>query len=73
MDRNTAALRGKVIEQFGTVSSFASAIGWSQRKASYIVTGRQALTVDESEKCAEMLKIDNAADFMRIFYPKMSI
>ena len=73
MNRDTRALRGKVVEQYGTIGGFAEAIGWSKRKASYIVTGRQDLTVKEAEACAKLLNIDNAADFMRIFYPQASI
>ena len=32
-----------------------------------------SLTVKEAEECAEVLGIDNADDFMRIFYPMLSI
>lgn len=73
MKRDTRAFRGKVIEQYGTVGSFASAIGWSGRKASYITNGRQDMTAKEIEDCAEALHVDNANDFMRIFYPMLSI
>ena len=73
MKRDARALRGKVIEEFGSVSKFANAIGWSNRKASYITIGRQELTAQETEECAKMLNIDNARDFMRIFYPNVSI
>lgn len=66
-------LRARVIEKFKTVGNFAKAIGWSLRKCSYILTGRQALTVKEAELCAEVLDIDNIGDFMRIFYPMLSI
>ena len=73
MRRDTRALRGKVIEEYGTVCNFASAMGWSNRKASYITVGRQELTVQEAEDCAKALHVDNARDFMRIFYPQVSI
>lgn len=73
MSRDTRALRGKVIEEYGTVCNFAKAMGWSDRKASYVTTGRQDLTAKETEDCAKVLHIDNARDFMRIFYPKVSI
>lgn len=66
-------LRGYVVAKFGTIGNFADAIGWSARKASYITTGRQIMTVKEAEECAEVLNIDNVADFMRIFYPILSI
>ncbi len=73
MRRDTKALRGKVIEEYGTVCKFASAIGWSNRKASYIAAGKQVMTAQETEDCAKALHIDNARDFMRIFYPHVSI
>ena len=73
MRRDASALRGKVIEEYGTVGNFASAMGWSNRKASYITVGRQVLTVKEAEDCAKVLHVDNARDFMRIFYPQVSI
>lgn len=71
--RDTRAFRGKVIEEFGTVSKFAEAMNWSPRKASYVTVGRQEMTVAETEKCAEVLHIYTARDFMRIFYPNVSI
>ena len=73
MQNPSSAFRGKVIEVFGTVGKFASAMNWSGRKASYITTGRQIMTVKEAEDSAEVLGVDNADDFMRIFYPMLSI
>ena len=73
MNRETSALRGKAIEKFGTIGSFASAMNWSPRKASYVTTGRQEMTAQEIEDCAEVLGVDNVQEFMRIFYPQKSI
>lgn len=73
MNRDTKAFRGRVIEVFGTIGSFANAMGWSGRKASYITTGRQNMTAKEVEECAEALHVNNAKDFVRIFYPMLSI
>ena len=73
MQNQTNAFRGQVIEICGTVGKFADAMKWSGRKASYVTTGRQILTVKEAEDCAEVWKIDNSDDFMRIFYPMLSI
>ncbi len=67
------ALRGKVIEKFGTVGKFAEVMNWSPRKASYITTGRQIMTIEEAEKCAEVLDVEDEKDFMRIFFPMLSI
>lgn len=73
MQNPANVLRGCVIEKFGTVGEFAKAIKWSGRKASYITTGRQLMTTKEAEQCAEVLEIDNSKDFLRIFYPMLSI
>lgn len=73
MQNQASAFRGRVIEVFGTIGNFAKAMNWSGRKASYVTTGRQDLTIKEAEKCAEVLSIDNMNDFMRIFYPMLSI
>lgn len=73
MNGETNALRGRVIEKCGTIGAFAKAMQWSNRKASYVTTGRQNMTVDEVTLCAEVLGVDNVPDFMRIFYPRVSI
>lgn len=73
MNRDTRALRGRVIEVCGTVNAFAKAMKWSQRKASYVITGKQEMKIQEVEKSAEVLCVDNVNDFMRIFYPLLSI
>ena len=65
--------RGCVIAKFGTIGEFAKSMNWSARKASYVTTGRQVMTVEEAAKCAEVLGVDNEKDFMRIFYPLLSI
>jgi hypothetical protein len=73
MQNAANAFRGKVVEKFGTIGNFANAMNWSGRKASYITTGRQIMTVEEAEKCAEVLDVNDEKDFMRIFFPMLSI
>lgn len=73
MNNPASAFRGRIIEKFRTVQKFAEAMQWSPRKASYISTGRQVMTVAEAEKCAEVLDVENEQDFMRIFFPMLSI
>ena len=46
---------------------------WSGRKASYIVNGRQAMTIEEAEQCVEVLDVEDEKDFLRIFFPALSI
>lgn len=73
MNNPASALRGRAIEIYGTIGKFADAMNWSGRKASYITTGRQVMTVKDAEECAEVLNVENVEDFMRIFYPMLSI
>jgi len=63
--------RLKVLERYGTVGTFAKAMHWSHRKASYVTTGRQELKESEMEACAEALGVENIQDFMRIFHPRL--
>lgn len=73
MQNDCSALRGRVIEKHGTIGNFANAMKWSGRKASYIVNGRQAMTIGEAEQCAEVLDVEDEKDFLRIFFPALSI
>lgn len=62
-------IRGAVFSRFISISSFAEAIGWTRQKASRIVNGEQRPTADEMEKMARCLGINNADEFMAIFFP----
>lgn len=73
MQNPASELRGEAIKQYGSIANFAKAMNWSGRKASYITTGRQIMTVKEVEQCAEVLNVVTLKDFMRIFFPMQSI
>jgi hypothetical protein len=73
MTGKAGPLRGKAIEVYGSVAAFSDAIGWSRRKGSYVTTGRQSMTTKEVEECAKVLRIDTVEEFMRVFYPRVSI
>lgn len=73
MQNPASELRGEAIKKFGSVTKFAEAMKWSGRKASYITTGRQIMTIKDAEQCAEVLDIMTVKDFMRIFFPVLSI
>ena len=51
----------------------SAAMNWSGRKASYITTGRQIMTIKDADQCAEVLEVETMKDFMRIFFPILSI
>ena len=62
-------IRGAVFSRFSSISAFADAIGWKRQKASKIVNGVQIPTAEEMEEMANCLGIDNAEDFMDVFFP----
>lgn len=73
MQNPASELRGEALKKFGTIANFAEAMKWSGRKASYITTGRQMMTIKDAEQCAEVLEVKTMKDFMRIFFPMLSI
>ena len=62
-------IRGAVFSKFPSILAFAKAIGWNRRKAAKIVNGTQRPNAEEMEAMAKQLGIDNAEDFMDIFFP----
>lgn len=61
-------LRGAIFSKYSSISSFADDIGWTRQKASRIVNGLQRPGAEEIEQMARLLAIDNADDFMEIFF-----
>lgn len=61
-------LRGLVISSYGTIKKFASEMGWSYRKAAYIVSGRQEATASDIEKMADGLGIEVPEIFKQVFF-----
>lgn len=60
-------LRGRVITVFGSIGKFASTIGWSRRKASYIINGQQEATAKDIEIMAKALNVELPEDFRSLF------
>lgn len=65
-------LQGVAISKYHTIGAFAEAMHWSRNKASRIINGVQAPTVDEIQEIAELLHINSQETFMQIFLPKFS-
>lgn len=65
-------LRGVAISQYRSIGKFANAIGWTRNKASRIINGVQAPSVDDVEKMAICLHIDTQEVFMQIFFGSLS-
>lgn len=66
-------LRGAVVSKYGSMEKLAQEIGWSGRKTRDVVSGRQTMTVADIEKLADALHLQEPTEFMRIFFPRMSI
>lgn len=61
-------LRGVIISKYGNLDSFAKDVGWSHRKVSYIVNGKQEPTASEIELMADKLEIEVPDLFRQIFF-----
>ncbi len=61
-------LRAEVYMKYGSCTKFANAIGWSQRKARDIVSGRQVPNADEIGAMANKLGIKEPKRFMEVFF-----
>lgn len=61
-------LRGAIFSKYPSISSFADDIGWTRQKASRIANGLQRPGVEEIEAMARLLGIDNADEFLEIFF-----
>lgn len=66
------SLYGVAMTRFGSIQSFATAIGWSRNKAMRILKGIQE--PDALEICAmtEALEVPSVAAFMQIFFAPLS-
>lgn len=65
-------VKGLAISKYGSITKFAKALCWSERKTRYIVNERQKATAQEMEQMAVALGIKTATDFMIIFLPSVS-
>ena len=63
-------IRGAVFSMFSNTTVFAKAIGWSRNKASRILNGVQSPSAEDMEQLSKCIGIDNAKDFIAVFFPK---
>lgn len=57
---NYSKLKGKIVEKYGTQSSFASAMGWSERTLSLKMTCRIPWKQEDIVKAVELLELDES-------------
>ncbi|MBR0159797.1 MAG: helix-turn-helix transcriptional regulator [Oscillospiraceae bacterium] len=61
-------LRGVIVSKYGSLDAFGKDVGWSHRKVSYIVNGKQEPTASEIELMADKLEIEVSDLFRQIFF-----
>lgn len=64
-------VKGSVLSKFGSAAKFAESVGWSNRKARDIVSGRQNPTAKDMEVIADALGIRTAEPFCALFFPNL--
>lgn len=64
-------VKGSIISKFGSVAKFAEHVGWSNRKARDIVSGRQKPTASDMEVISAALDIRTAEPFCALFFPNL--
>ena len=66
-------LRGAVVAKYGNMTVFARKMGWDSRRTRRMITGKSSITKKEAEAISDDVGIDNADDFMNLFFPELSI
>lgn len=66
---NINALKGKIVEKYGSQRAFCEHIGYNQNTLSRIMSGKKFPNVRESGLFAEALNL-SADEFLKIFYPE---
>jgi len=60
-------IRGKIIERFGTLTKFATEIGWTPNKVSRVLRGQQELSATDIKQFSLALKISEPSDVVALF------
>ena len=66
------ALRGAVLAKFPSIKAFSDAMKWDRKKGSWIVNRIQNPSAADMEKMANVLEVQDAVSFVRIFLPSVS-
>lgn len=68
-DSNLQALRGKVVEVFGTIGKFADAFGITQTQMQNKLNGKSGWSLEDVQKASVLLNIkDSPSECHRIFF-----
>lgn len=61
-------LRGRIVEDFGSIRAFAAAIGWHEQKTARIVNGIQEPTASEILLMANALHVEVPEEMIALFF-----
>ncbi len=62
------ALRGKIVEKFDTITSFAKAAGRSKQSCQYILSGKTDMTRSTMVQWAKLLSVElDSEEMFRLF------
>lgn len=65
---NQSALRGKIVEKYGSIESFAKSVGRSRQSTQYIISGHTDMTRSTMIKWAQALGVElDSTEMIRIF------
>lgn len=63
------ALRGKIVEVFGSIDKFSEAFGISSAQMQNKLSGKSGWSLEDLRKAASLLGFDNdAAEIKRVFF-----
>ena len=65
-------LKGKIIGKFGTIEKFCTVSGWSRRKITALIHGRQKISKSDIVTLSNILEINNKDEFLDIFFDELS-
>ena len=60
-------IRGKIIEQYGTISKWTKAHDWPPTKMNRILNGKQDIDASDIKTVAASLKIEDPAEIVSLF------
>ena len=60
-------IRGKIIEQYGTISNWTRDHQWPLTKINRILSGRQDIAASDIKTVAASLKIEDPAEIVSLF------
>lgn len=67
----TMNLKGAIIGAYGNAAKFSRKVGWSERKARYIVSGRQKPSMEDVLTICKALRLKDPSEIVSLFLPEV--